>query len=241
MNMNTLQSTSESGYQKLSLKERSLYEEQGYVEVPRVFALQEIDSINAEIDRLRQKQGPIRDTHFMGQLGLRSEITKDICSDERILTLIEDLVFPGIAIYSAKMVEKPPFDSIVCHWHQDDAYYSQQSESQCRMSIWIPLQDCDKTNGCVWMVPGSHKWGLREYENRDTGTCKLSFMDGEAEIPNAVPCPIKAGSVLLFHALTWHRSLGNNTPKTRRSFIVSYQDSKAIRGNGDQHKILRPA
>ncbi|MEM6822366.1 MAG: phytanoyl-CoA dioxygenase family protein [Verrucomicrobiota bacterium] len=52
---------------------------------------------------------------------------------------------------------------------------------------------------------------------------------------------IRAGSVLLFHALTWHRSLGNHTENPRRSFIISYQDALATYGNGKQHNIRRQA
>ena len=77
------------------------------------------------------------------------------------MPLIEGVVHPGIAIYSAKMVEKPALDETVCHWHQDDAYAQQQSISACRMSVWIPLSDCDEGNGCLWMVPGSHLQGLQ--------------------------------------------------------------------------------
>ena len=227
----------------LNSQQTAEYYENGFVEVPEVFGRQELTRIDAEIDQLRadeqQREGQSR--NFILGLGLRSPITRALCEDERLLTLIEDLVQPGIAIYSAKMSEKLPHDDNVCHWHQDDAYYSQKSASDCRMSIWIPLQDCDVSNGCVWMVPGSHRRGLREWEKRAEGSCALAFADGRDEVEGAVPCPIRAGSVLLFHALTWHRSLGNSTDATRRSFIISYQDALAQRGNGAQHRIVRPA
>lgn len=241
--MNTLQSISAAPTtkRKLTAEELATYHENGYVEVPNLFPLEELEVISREIDRIRAQPDEHQLKHSIRQLGLRSEITRQVCEDDRILTLIEDLVFPGIAIYSAKMVEKHPFDKSVCHWHQDDAYYSQKSESSCRMSVWIPLQDCDEKNGCVWMVPGSHKKGLLEFQHRKTGTCNLAFAEGTENIPGAIPCHIKAGSILLFHALTWHRSLGNSTSSHRRSFIISYQDALALQGNGEQHKILRPA
>lgn len=226
---------------RLSPAEIAAYERDGFVEVADFFPIDELRAIDAEISRLRADKAIDQNPHILLRLGLRSDLTRRICEDPRILDLIEDIVKPGIAIYSAKMVEKPPHDPIVCHWHQDDAYYQQNSQSACRMSIWIPLQDCDESNGCVWMVPGSHRRGLQEYRNRSEGTCTLSFADGRDDMPGAVPMPIKAGSVLLFHALTWHRSLGNRSDRTRRSFIVSYQDARATRGNKDQHKILRAA
>lgn len=236
-----IQSTSHPSLQKLTEEQKETYHKEGYVVIPDFFPKKEVAAINDEIDRLRRKPGERDTTHAIFQLGLRSDITRSLCEDERILTLIEDLVHPGIAIYSAKMVEKPPHSSLVCHWHQDDAYYQKLSLSDTRMSIWIPLQDCNEENGCVWVVPQSHLKGLREHEMRAKMHCGLSFAEGHEEVPGAIPCPIRAGNVLLFHALTWHRSLGNQTDQYRRSFIISYQDALATRGNGAQHKILRPA
>lgn len=179
----------------------------------------------------------------MLRLGLKSELTRSVCRDEHIMTLIEDIVKPEIAIYSAKLFEKNPHDTQICHWHQDDAYYTQHSVCDCRMSAWIPLQECDEKNGCVWVVPGSHKHGLRSANmiGDDTGHCELAFAHGTADLEGAVPVPMKAGTVLLFHALTAHRSLGNHTNRPRRSFIISYQDAVTKRGNKDQHTILRAA
>ena len=159
------------------------------------------------------------------------------------MTLIEDIVKPEIAIYSAKLFEKNPHDTQICHWHQDDAYYTQHSVCDCRMSAWIPLQECDEKNGCVWVVPGSHKHGLRSANmiGDDTGHCELAFAHGTADLEGAVPVPMKAGTVLLFHALTAHRSLGNHTNRPRHSFIISYQDAVTKCGNKDQHTILRAA
>ena len=227
----------------LTTAEAAAYERDGFVIVPGIFPGEELDRIDREIDRLRadRDQQDGQKYNIILQLGLRSPMTRAICSDERILTLIEDLVQPGIAIYSAKMVEKPPYDDTVCHWHQDDAYYQQTSHSDCRMSIWLPLTDCDETNGCLWAVPGSHKQGLQEWTKRAFGFCNLAFEDGLAQLDGAIPVCIAAGDILLFHALTWHRSLANQTEHPRRSFIVSYQDAEAIKGNGPQHKILRAA
>lgn len=245
------EASSSNQKRRLTPDELARYEEQGFVEVAGVFSSQELEAINSEIELLRQKaaprpnsDNPLQDSHFLFGLGLRSELTRRLCEDERILTLLEDIVFPGIAIHSAKLVEKLPLDDTVCHWHQDEAYYkTASSQSQCRMSVWIPLQDCDQKNGCIWVVPGSHKLGLLQHQPRKDGICKIhTFQDGSEDIPNAIPYPIKAGSILLFHALTSHRSLGNSTTQPRRSFIISYQDALAGRYlNGNEHKILRPA
>ena len=134
-----------------------------------------------------------------------------------------------------------PHQDVVCHWHQDDAYYVKQSESQARMSVWMPLQDAHAQNGCLWVVPHSHLWGLKEHHTKSFGQCRLSMDEREIDLSHVIPVPVKAGSAVLFSALLWHGSRGNQTDAVRRAFIVSYQEAAVPRGNGEQWKILRPA
>jgi ectoine hydroxylase-related dioxygenase (phytanoyl-CoA dioxygenase family) len=133
---------------------------------------------------------------------------------------------------------------VPCHWHQDDAYYVKQSQSRTRMSVWVPLQDAHEENGCLWIVPGSHEWGLQEHKSKSYGQCRLSMVDDairEVLDRRAIPVPVKAGSAVLFSALLWHGSKGNHTEQVRRAFITSYQEATVPRGNGEQWKIVRPA
>lgn len=222
----------------LSDAEMEVYEEQGFVVVPDVFAREELDAINAEYERLLAagKQEP----SMMLQLGLRSPFMQSMVAHPRILGLVERIVHPGIAIYSAKMVSKEPHVDRICHWHQDDAYYTKNSLSRRRMSIWLGLHDSDQANGGVWFIPQSHKRGLRDHIARQSGQCSLSLEPSPEEIRGAVCPAIKAGSIVLFSALTWHYSETNRSDRLRRAFIVSYQEASVIGGNANQWKILRP-
>jgi ectoine hydroxylase-related dioxygenase (phytanoyl-CoA dioxygenase family) len=62
----------------------------------------------------------------------------------------------------------------------------------------------------------------------------------QIDLSLAEPVVIKAGSILLFSAMLWHSSKGNQTDTIRRAFIVSYQEATVQGGNGNQWKILRP-
>ncbi|HCK75842.1 MAG TPA: hypothetical protein DHW07_01705 [Gammaproteobacteria bacterium] len=243
-----MQSPRTNHHRTLTPAELAHYRQHGYVAIEAFFPADELLALDQHLDRFAAGEDRSAFAHqgqdargWIMRLGLATPQTAAFCADERVLDLITPIVQPGIAIYSAKMVAKEPHDPTICHWHQDDAYYQQTSHSDCRMSIWLPLTDCDETNGCLWTVPGSHKQGLQEWTKRAFGFCNLAFEDGLAQLDGAIPVRIAAGDILLFHALTWHRSLSNQTDHTRRSFIVSYQDAEAIKGNGPQHKILRAA
>ena len=233
---------------RLSAAERRTYDDQGYVVVPQVFPADELEAIDAEIDRLLAEPGNdaggIHPT-WVFQVARRSEIARRFAEDERLLALIAEIVQPGIAIHSTKLVPKPPRSEDVCHWHQDDAFYLNPDDpltfSRTRMSVWVPLQDADERNGCLWVVPGSQAWGLEDFHMVDSGQCR-KVIDREAYAEaNAVPLRVQAGDVVLFSALLWHHSKHNQTDRVRRAFIVSYQEATVGKGAGEQWKVLRPA
>ena len=232
---------------QLSKQEINQYNRDGFLIVPDVWTCEECDLINQHIDDIIANEQGTRDRDILDRswimsLGLKSTLTEQLASDDRFLSLVENLVHPGIAIYSAKLVPKAPHNDAICHWHQDDSYYRENSASNVRMSVWLALHDSDKSNGAVHFVPGSHKWGQQNVLDEPNGHCRISIQNPDpAKIKSAI-CPnIKKGSVVLFHSLTWHYSGPNTTDRARRSFIVSYQDALASAGNGEQWKILRPA
>ena len=232
----------------LSTEQREAYERDGYVAVPDVFPSEELAALDAELDRLIAIPGNDAGGHRAGWIyavAQRSELTRHFAEDERLQALIEDLVFPGIAIHSTKLVTKLPNSDDICHWHQDEAFYTKPDDpetfAQRRMSVWVPLQDTDQHNGCLWVVPGSHRWGIDPWTPQDTGTCQRRVNRVEYADEHAVPLPVTAGTVGLFSAYTWHHSKNNATDRVRRAFIVSYQEATLGRGAGEQWKVLRPA
>lgn len=233
---------------KLRAEERQEYDRNGFVVVPDVFPADELEAIDQEIDRLVADPANDAGAHRPGwvmQVARKSDIGRQFAEEERLLSLVEDVVFPGVAIHSTKLVTKMPHSDLVCHWHQDEAFYMRPDDvtthSKARMSVWVPLQDADERNGCLWVVPGSHRWGIEDYTMVDWGQCRKKI-DREAYAnEHAIPVPVRAGSIVLFSAWTWHHSKGNQTDRVRRAFIVSYQEATLPKGAGEQWKILRPA
>ena len=109
------------------------------------------------------------------------------------------------------------------------------------MSVWVPLQDANERNGCLWVVPGSHALGAGGLDLADSGTAGSDLPAGVGRRRTPRPLPVGAGSVVLFSALLWHHSKNNQTDRVRRAFIVSYQEATVGKGAGEQWKVLRPA
>jgi ectoine hydroxylase-related dioxygenase (phytanoyl-CoA dioxygenase family) len=84
------------------------------------------------------------------------------------------------------------------------------------------MTDATEENGCLCVVPGSHKDGLATH-------CPGTGPDGGVQIPKkligreAVPVPMKRGGGLLMHRRTIHASLANTSDDIRWSFDLRYQ------------------
>ena len=243
-------STHQRFVRTLTDDEKYAFRDDGFLILHNVLPLAELEALNDEMEARYQER--LKDPEIAAHeekrnqihgLGADSERSRRLARDPRILALIEDLVQPGIALFSAKLISKGPHEPYnVCHWHQDEAYWHIYSQSQCRMSVWLPLQEATKANGCLRVIPGTHKKGIIPHaprSSRDHGACRLSFLPGERELPNTVYCDIPAGSAVLFSNKLCHSSLGNYTAQHRRAFILTYQEATVTKGKDNDFAILR--
>ncbi len=237
---------------RLSVHQQAEFARQGYLIVPDVLPVSELAALDAEFEanyrqRLADPQiaADEQRRNQIHQLGTDSASSRTVACDERILRLVQDLVYPGIALFSAKLISKGPHEpNNVCHWHQDEAYWHIHGASTRRMSIWLPLQNTHRRNGCLRVVPGSHRRHIIPHEprsSRDHGACRLSFLPGERELRNTVYCEIAAGTAVLFSNKIFHSSLGNHTAGHRRAFILTYMEATAGAGKDSDFTILRSA
>ena len=237
---------------RLSAEQRAEFTRQGYLVVPDVLPVAELTALDDEFEaayreRLADPAVAADDQrrNQIHRLGTDSESSRRLACDPRMLALVEDLVYPGLALFSAKLISKGPHEPHnVCHWHQDEAYWHVYGASERRMSIWLPLQDTHRRNGCLRVVPGSHRRHVIPHQprsSRDHGACRLSFLPAERELRNTVYCEIPAGAAVLFSNRIFHSSLGNHTGGHRRAFILTYMEAIAGAGKDSDFTILRSA
>ena len=102
--------------------------------------------------------------------------------------------------------------------HQDNAYFESDEEVY---TFWIPLQDVDLLNSCMFYVPQSHLDGLVEHKaigtNVRTRTGKTGFSLYSDHYKNSefVKVPMKEGEILVHDKDTMHFSSPNLTDDYR--------------------------
>lgn len=122
--------------------------------------------------------------------------------------------------------------------HQDN-FYLKADPGTC-VAAWMALDRVDEANGCLEVVPGSHRWPILCTEKADT---TVSFTDVTVPLPSAgaaVPVEMEPGDVLFFHGALVHGSNPNvTTDRFRRALIGHYIEGEAERVAQYYHPALR--
>ncbi len=131
---------------------------------------------------------------------------------------------PSLALFTDKLNFKRP-GGAPFPWHQDSPYFAFECPHVDRLvSVQLYLDDATEKNGCLWMIPGSHKNGpLPGLTER--GTLGRLYTDVERALPAArlVPLEAPAGSAIFFHGDVVHGSRSNRSAASRRAFVLTYQ------------------
>ena len=140
-----------------------------------------------------------------------------------------------LRVWHDQIQYKPPQLGGVQRWHQDAPLWP-VIEPMTEVSAWIALDDVDYENGCMSMVPGSHRLGDAQ-----------SFLDTvpEYDLPSTykahkietVLCPVKKGEVHFHHALTWHGSHSNTSARPRRALAIHYMTENTRFVESGEHVI----
>jgi phytanoyl-CoA hydroxylase len=139
-----------------------------------------------------------------------------------IANALEPHLGPNISFngdYHLRPKMPTPVDTVV-PLHQDSQYYGKPTQHAKIITVWIPLVDVDENNGCLYVIPGSHRWKLFESE-RDENQGMRSFENPEDHV-KAIPQPMKCGDILFFSNMTFHGSKVNNSDAVRWSVDIRY-------------------
>lgn len=104
--------------------------------------------------------------------------------------------------------------------HQDSTFlYTEPSQIA---GLWFAMEDATLENGCLWVLPGGHRLGLKSRWVRDPeGGMRFEVIDPDpfAE-EQLVPLEVKKGTLIVLHGLLPHKSLANKSPKSRHAYTL---------------------
>ena len=159
--------------------------------------------------------------------------------NERLLDAVEMFTGPEIFCNPVQHTRiKPPVSALPedkryhagiakTQWHQDIGVITEEADDSDILTVWLPVTEATEENGCLVVVPGSHRHGLDLHCVADRG--KTGIPD-ENISDDQIPLPMKPGDALFMTKYTQHGSLENLSDTIRWSFDLRYNPTGQATG-----------
>jgi hypothetical protein len=218
----------------LTDQQLSDYRELGFLHSLPILSDTEVNHYRAELDRTRAAIGD-RVPRFNG-LHLFFQWAHDLATHPRLLGYLQQLMGPNILLTSTRFLYKFGHTAAYVGWHQDGI--TQRLDDDRAPAIWLGLTDATAENGCLRVVPRSHRHGmlphdqapdlppLPEYEKSFENWPQNDLSGRIAQVPGHYDAPfdivMRAGEMSIHHPLMLHGSNANLSREPRIGLSASY-------------------
>jgi hypothetical protein len=216
------------------------YRDKGFLVVPGLVGPEEVEALRADTVRVCRGDYPHPNLEPLpSQLSDEEVLRGFLCIHQPhkispvllnqgvkhagLASVLSRLIGPDVKCMQSMLFVKPPgFQGQA--WHQDEIYIPTRDRSLT--GGWIALDDANIDNGCLWVIPGSHKGILYDQrahddpEEFDQAAESYGFQDtGE------IPVEVKTGDAVFFHGYLLHRSRKNRSQAYRRVLVNHYMNA----------------
>lgn len=170
--------------------------------------------------RREEKQDYVRKLMWFVKYDARLEA---LSAHPGLLALVGQLLGDRPQMFQDMALLKPPGGGREKPWHQDKAFFDMRVDNPV-LGVWIALDPATPENGCMHVIPGSHREGpVVHFKRRDWQIC-----DTEVQTARDVMAPLPPGGCLLFDGLIHHGTPTNHTTQRRRALQFHYTTPGAI-------------
>jgi 2-oxoglutarate-dependent dioxygenase len=231
---------------QLTDNEVYFYRQHGYLQIPGLINENAVDDLRKEVFAVLEANGISR-----AQMDRASETADKLRQNPQYLagSLLDQMInganMLSVAsqLIGGRAIRYLPFTAVKAgggggqfHFHQDNNY-TQHDPALGSINIWVALVDVTPENGCLQMVPGSHKEGVLAWENAGDGDSHRKVKIDPKEF---LPIRMRAGDAVAFTRLTVHGSGPNSTKKARVGYGLQYHrdDVKFFDPQDEMWKLL---
>lgn len=224
--------------------------ENGYLIVEDVLTTSEVEELRQDIVALARGQYPCNGLESLPQTGTDQELLEHILCIHQphyvsptmekyvrhpivsgILSQITAAHLPywdgSVKCMQSMLFVKPPnFQGQA--WHQDEIYIPTRDRSL--IGAWMALDDATIENGCLWIIPGSHRQGYLYPQRPHNNPEEFDFAPESHGFDEsaAIPVEVHTGTVVLFNGYLLHRSHKNRSSVYRRVLVNHYMNAWSL-------------
>jgi ectoine hydroxylase-related dioxygenase (phytanoyl-CoA dioxygenase family) len=222
---------------RLSEIERESYRRDGYVVPHWRLAKEKIDAMRDALDRLLAANPGVRPEKLVSAhiAGLNSEGVRgsqaflDLARDPDLVELVADVIGEDVILWGCQVFCKPGGDGLETPFHQDGHYWPIRPLATC--TIWVALDPSTRANGCLRVIPGSHRDRrlfnhLREDRQDLVLTQRIS--DPGFDEREAVDIELEPGEMSLHDVYMIHGATVNRSPQRRTGVAIRYMPGTSV-------------
>jgi phytanoyl-CoA hydroxylase len=141
---------------------------------------------------------------------------------EILQELLGSTVFLSQAHHNCIMTKQPAFSSMT-GWHRDSRYWHFARADL--VSAWLALGNEQAENGCLWVIPGSHRLEIDTDQLDEKQFLKADLVKNRHLLQQALAVPLQQGDLLLFHSNLFHAAGRNTTENPKFSMVFTYRSA----------------
>lgn len=164
----------------------------------------------------------------------------DLITDPRLTDPVAALLGPDLLCWQCNLISKPPASAGYVAWHQDVTYYG-LSEPR-GVTVWLALTPTTPENGCMSVVPFSHRMALDHHRPQDPDNLLPlgEEIPAEPDPGTTVPVLLQPGEMSIHHMLTVHGSGPNRSAARRSGLAIRYIAADLVQsGEGVTAALVR--
>lgn len=228
---------------RLTSEQAEFYNEQGYIKGLPIYdeasALENrryFDDLLAKVTAANDG----RDSYSINGYHTQCAGIWDMVVNPLILDYVEDILGPNFICWGTHFFCKMPGDGKAVSWHQDASYWPLTPSKT--VTAWLAIDDSDLENGCMQVIPGTHRMGHLEFRPsapEENNVLNQTVVNAD-ELGKPVPFELKAGQISLHSDLLVHGSEPNHSQRRRSGLTMRYAsvDVKALSPMWSQAAIL---
>jgi len=135
-------------------------------------------------------------------------------------------------LLQSQYIFKQPHIGGELDWHQDATYL--HTTPTTVTGFWFALDDADRSNGCLQVMPGGHRGPLRKLFHRDGDRIVTDDID-PTPWPDVEPraLEVSRGTLVVLHGLLPHASAANRSARPRHAYVLHLIDGRAAYDPGN--------
>jgi ectoine hydroxylase-related dioxygenase (phytanoyl-CoA dioxygenase family) len=207
----------------LTAEQRARYQRDGILFPIPALAPGETARFRAAFEDVAARLGGRPLAQQLSQTHLYLSWAHELATHPAILDAVEDVLGPDILVWTVSIFPKYPHDPGYISWHQDGTYWG--LDSQQVTTAWVALTDSTVENGCMRVLPGSHRQPILPHRDTYAADNRLSRgqeVQAEVDERDAVDVVLRAGQMSLHHVNIIHGSNPNPSDRSRIGFAIRF-------------------